>query len=123
MSRFLKLTFLVHAVVSLLLGAALLIKPGGFLEWVGWYPIDPIISRVLGAGLLALAWSSFRGWQAHEWKQVAILVEMEAAFTVLGCVGMLRHLLFGKYLPVAWVAVGVLAVFAAIWIASWFRKT
>ncbi|MFB0546312.1 MAG: hypothetical protein ACETWB_05330 [Anaerolineae bacterium] len=122
MSKLLKSTFLIHAVVGVLSGAPLLIAPGRFLQWIGWAPIDPIISRVLGAGLLALAWSSFRGWRATERAQVAILVEMEAVFTVLGCVGVLRHLLSAPYPLMVWIVFAILAIFAIAWIASLLKK-
>lgn len=122
MSKALKFTFLIHAVVALILGALLLIIPGRFLGWVGWAPVEPIINRVLGAALLALAWSSFRGWLATERAQVAILVEMEAAFTVLGCIGVLRHLLFGGYPAMVWIVFAILALFAIAWIASLLKK-
>jgi len=122
MSKALKFTFLIHAVVALILGALLLIIPGRFLGWVGWTPVEPIINRVLGAALLALAWSSFRGWLASERAQVAILVEMEAAFTVLGCIGVLRHLLFGGYPAMVWIVFAILALFAIAWIASLLKK-
>ncbi len=122
MSKLLKSTFLIHAVVGVLSGAPLLIAPGRFLGWVGWAPIDLIISRVLGAALLALAWSSFRGWRATERAQVAILVEMEAVFTVLGCLGLLRHLLRGPYPLAVWIVFAILAIFAIAWIASLLKK-
>jgi len=122
MSKALKFTFLIHAVVALILGALLLIIPGRFLGWVGWTPVEPIINRVLGAALLALAWSSFRGWLATERAQVAILVEMEAAFTVLGCIGVLRHLLFERYPAMVWIVFAILALFAIAWIASLLKK-
>ncbi len=122
MSKALKYTFLVHAVVGVLFGVPLLIAPGRFLGWIGWAPIDPIISRLLGAALLALAWSSFRGWQATERAQVAILVKMEAVFTVLGCVGLLRHLLFAHYPAMVWIVFAILGIFAIAWIVSLLRK-
>jgi Co/Zn/Cd efflux system component len=122
MSKALKTTFLIHAVVGLLFGAPLLIIPGRVLQWLGWAPIDPIISRVLGAALLALAWSSFRGWQAAERAQVALLLEMEAAFTVLGCIGLLRHLLSSSYPAMPWISFVILAIFAVAWIVFLFKK-
>lgn len=121
MSKALKTTFLIHAVVSFVVGAPLLIAPGRLLLLLGWAPIDPIASRVLGAALLALAWSSFRGWRATEWRQVAILVEMEAVYTVLACVGMLRHLLFARYPLIPWLMFAILLVFAIAWIAFWVQ--
>ena len=91
MSKSLRYTFLVHAVVALLFGAALLAAPGRTLGLFGWAPVDPLLSRVLGAALLALAWGSFRGFRAAERWQVALLVELEAVFCVLACRGCLAH--------------------------------
>ena len=136
MSKVLKFTFLIHAVVGALLGVLLLVIPGGFLNRIGWQAMlqalgwantDPFVSRVLGAALLALAWSSFRGWRATERAQVVVLVEMEAVFNVLGCVGLLRHLLPGflaeRWLPApGWTAFAILAVFAIAWIVSLVKK-
>ena len=104
MSKGLKTLFGVHAVVALLFGGPLRVAPGRVLVWLGWAPIDPVMSRVLGAALLALAWSSFRGWQTAAQRDVRVLVEMEAVFAVLGCVGLLRHLLVGRW-PVPWATI------------------
>ena len=122
MARWLKIVFLVHMVVAAVLGALLLAMPGRFLGWLGWAPVDPLLSRVLGAALLALAWSSFRGWRAQERAQVAVLLEMEALFTVLGCVGLLRHLLIANYPWMVWTLLAVLAAFAVAWIVALFKK-
>lgn len=114
MSKALRYTFVVHGIVGVVVGAPLVVAPGRFLGWLGWAPIDPIISRLLGAGLLALAWSSFRGSGAAEREQ-RILVEMELAFTVLGCAGLLRHLLRYRYPWLVWLTLAVLAIFAVAW--------
>lgn len=122
MSKALKTTFLVHAVVAVVFGLPLLIIPGRLLTWVGWAPIDPIAGRLLGAVMLALAWSSFRGWMATERAQVAILVEMEAVYTVLACVGLLRHLLFGQWPWFPWLVFALYLVFALAWIYFLVRR-
>jgi hypothetical protein len=122
MSKALKTTFAVHAVLSLIIGALLLLIPGRSLQALGWAPIDPILSRLLGAALLGLAWSSFRGWQAEDRSRVAIVVEMEAAFTVLGCVGLLRHLLVAPYPLIVWAVFVVLLAFALAWILFLVRR-
>jgi hypothetical protein len=100
----------------------MLLAPGRLLTWLRWRPIDPIISRLLGAALLALAWSSFRGWRAADRARVAILLEMEAVFTVLSCVGLLRHLLFGAFPLVPWMVFVIMATFAVVWIVSLVRR-
>ena len=116
MSKALKTLFLVHAVVGIVAGALLLIIPGRFLEWLHWGAnIDPIASRILGAALLALAWSSLFGWRATRRSQVAVLIQMETIFTVLACVGMLRHMYRGDWVPAAWVMLGLFAAFAIAW--------
>jgi hypothetical protein len=127
MRSVLKATFLVHAVVAALSGMLLLFIPGNFLRWIGWTAfaaradwigIDLVISRLLGAALIALAWSSFRGWRATETAQIANLVEMEVVFTVLSCAGLLRHLAF-RHLPMmVWILFAVFALFAVAWIVS-----
>jgi len=122
MSKALRATFLVHAVVALVLGVPLLIVPGQFLDLFIWRPIDPLISRLLGAALLALAWGSFRGWQATERAQVKTLLEIEAVFTVLGSIGLLRHLLIASYPLIVWVVFLLLVVFSIAWIYFLIKK-
>ena len=122
MSKALKTTFAVHGIVSLVIGALLLVIPGRSLLGLGWAPIDPIISRLLGAALLGFAWSSFRGWRTTERSQVAVVLEMEAVFTALGCVGLLRHLLFARWPLIVWAIFVVLLAFAVAWIVFLLRR-
>jgi hypothetical protein len=115
MPKALKVTFLIHSIVSVGCGLLLLVIPGRTLLALGWAPIDPILGRVLGAALLALGWSSFRGWQATERAQVRVVVELEAVFTALACVGLLRHLLFARYPLTVWLLFAVFFLFALAW--------
>jgi len=122
MSKSLRYTFLIHVVVSLIFGAALLLAPGRTLGLFGWAPVDPLISRLLGAALLALAWSSYRGWGASSYEQVSVLVEMEVIFTVFGSVGLLRHLIKAWYPWYVWFVFAVLLVFAIAWTYHLWKK-
>lgn len=110
-----KITFLIHTFITVVGGLLLLIIPGRTLLLLGWAPIDPILSRVLGAALLALGWGSFRGWQASERAEAQVVMELEAAFAGLACAGLLRHLLFANYPPVVWLLFAVLGIFALGW--------
>jgi hypothetical protein len=115
MSRGLRMLFLVHMAVALVFGVPLLLIPGRMLQWLNWAPIDPVVSRVLGAALLALGWSSFRGWQLMGKRDVRLLVEMEAAFTGLACVGMGRHLFFASYPLFPWLVFALFLLFFLAW--------
>ena len=114
MSKWLKTLFLIHAVAAAIGGLALFVVPGRALGLLGWMPIDTVLSRVLGAALLALAWGSWRGWRGATWERVALLVEVEVAFSVLTTAALLY---VGLAWRMNWYAFGLLAVFAAFAVA------
>lgn len=122
MSRELRTLFILHAVVSLLLGAPLMLFPGPFLGALGWTPIDPIITRVAGAAILAMGYSSVRAWLADSPQVAVVLIEMEAIFSIVAVLGLLRHLLVSYYLPAVDFSFGLLLVFAAAWIVFRLRE-
>ena len=57
-SRSLRSWFLVHAVASLVAGAALLAAPDLALHRLGWASADPVTARLVGAALLAFGAAS-----------------------------------------------------------------
>jgi hypothetical protein len=122
MSKSLRYTFLLHAVVALLFGAALFVAPGRFLGLFGWAPVDALLSRVLGAALLALGWGSYRGFRAAERGQVALLVELEAIFCVLAAAGLARQMLGYAYPWYVWTMLGVYVLFAIAWVWALLKK-
>ena len=122
MSKFLRRTFLVHVVVALLSGIPLLLAPGRLLQFMGWAPIDPVISRLFGAALVALAWASFRGYRAAGRSQVRLVVELEALYTVLAVVGTLRHIVMGGWPWMLWLLLVVFGIFALAWILVLIRE-
>jgi hypothetical protein len=122
MSRMLKLALLIHMIVSVILGVLLLVIPGRFLTWLGWVPNDPIISRVLGAALLAMSWGDWRVWRRSARAEARLLVEMHLGFAVLAGIGMLRHLLAGGWPVMVWMVFGVFGLFALIWLGVLVRE-
>ena len=116
MSKALKTTFGVHALISLILGLPLLLAPGRFLGLFGWFPIDPLITRLFGGALLAFAWGSFQGYKKSESDLHTTLIQFELIFTTAGMVGLLRHLLVAWYPWYVWVIFFILTIFAALWL-------
>jgi hypothetical protein len=117
MSKMLKPTLLINMIIGIIVGLLLLIMPGRFLAVVGWAPIDPIVSRVLGAALLAMSWGDWRVWQASSRPEAKWLVEIQLGFTLLAAVGILRHLVEGGWPLMAWIVFGVFSFFALLWLA------
>lgn len=122
MSKSLRYTFLIHAVVAVLMGLPLLVGPGRWLDLFGWAPIDPIMARLFGAALIALGWGSYRGWRAAARSDVEILIQVEAIFTVLCSLAILRHLVVGSWPWYVWVMFIAFVLFAIAWIYHLLRK-
>ncbi len=121
MIKIVKILFLVYSINTLLLGLPLFLMPGRFLGLFGWEPVDPLISRLLGAALLAMTWCAFRGYLAYEPDQAKMLVSGNLVFTALGAFGLLRHLV-GYYFPfMVWLVFGLLAFWAIVWAVIAFR--
>ena len=133
-SNSLRVTFLVHMIVALVLGAALWLIPGRTMSLLGWVPaqvqipqselsipgttfVDPVITRVLGAALLALGYASFLGWRASRREQVSLLVQMEFVYCVLAAVAILAGMFtMGRPMPlIGWVLAVILVAFAVAW--------
>lgn len=132
-----RILFAVHMVVAGVIGAAMWIIPGRTLTAVGWIPemreispeislpgtmfFDAIQARLIGAALLALAYSSFRGWRADRWAEISILVTTEALFCLLGTLAVLHFVLtHDLYMPgIIWALLIILVAFAIGWGLVW----
>jgi hypothetical protein len=137
-SRGLQITFLVHAAITAVLGLGLWLIPGRSLSFVGWVPsevqipdtditapgtifVDPLVTRLLGSVLLALALSSFQGWRIRRWSEVALLVQLEAAFSFLSVIAFLVVGLFlqrARVSTATWVVVIYLVAFGIVWLVA-----
>jgi hypothetical protein len=130
MSRMLKLALLIQMIVSVILGVLLLVIPGSFLTWLGWVPNDPVISRVLGAALLAMSWGDLRVWRSSAKAEARLLAEVHLGFAALTGGAVLRHLLAaalaegaelsrlfaGGWPVMMWTVFGVFGLFALMWL-------
>jgi hypothetical protein len=92
------------------------IIPGRFLLLVRWRPIDPMISQLLGAVLLAMALDDWLCYQAAEWEAVLVLLQVHICVSVLGAIGLLRHLVLVRTPAFAWAILVLCVAFAVGWI-------
>ncbi len=111
----LKLNF----VITLILGIPLLFFPGTFLSAIDWAPVDPLLSRALGAALLSMSWITFRGIRTENKQAVRLLIEMQTLFCFLSGIGILRQLLLVNYPSMVWGVFGTLVGFAIFWFVAY----
>jgi len=107
----LRTTFLIHAIVGLVLGLAYLLIPDMVGGMLNWDMSDPAY-RLLGAALLALGVSSWLAYKAGVWGEVKIVVQLEIVWTALGALVALWGLLTGVFPPIVWANFALLAIFA-----------
>jgi hypothetical protein len=116
MSKGLKYTFLVHAIVAVIIGLGLVLVAQWFLDLVNWTPSDPTMARAYGAALLAIGVSSWLGYMATEWKQVRIVVRMENVLTIVGFLESLYSVLFADGPAFVWSNVAITGIFGILFI-------
>jgi hypothetical protein len=128
-------TFIIHAVIGLLFGAALMFIPGRALTLLGWVPqnvqlpqselsvpgetfIDPVLIRLLGATLIGIAYLSFRTWRikACTWEQAMPVVQFETVLCGLSIVALVIGF-FRMQRAIPLIGWAVLLLYAALFIA------
>ena len=115
MTRGLKITFEIHAILGFIFGIAFFLIPETALGWIQWTPVDPALARLWGAALIALGMASYLGYHATRWEEVRITVEMDAGFTIFATVGALYAAFVGGP-AFLWVVIVVFGAFAAAWL-------
>jgi len=126
-----RLVFLAQSIISAILGLSLWVVPGrtliDLLRWEtspGERSADPILSRLLGAALLVLAFVSYRARSVEDWRQVTLLVQLLVLFCVLGVVATVGVLVFLappelRLFQPGWALAVILAIFAVVWGIVW----
>jgi hypothetical protein len=71
-SKGLKYTFLVHAILGTIMALGFLFIPNKISDWYGTTSFDPGLARLLGASVLAVSVSSWLSFGAKEVQQVRI---------------------------------------------------
>lgn len=118
-SNRLKTIFLVYAILAVIVGLMMWVAPGRVLTLVGWveaelevpgtdmtFPghilVDPYITRGLGAAFFAMAFTSFLGWRANRWNEVAFTVKFNTVFCAFAFAGLILSLDLGNRPFTSW---------------------
>ncbi len=123
-SKWLKIAFLVHFFVSIIFGLVFLIFVEGFVDFIGWPYLDPVVGRLLGGALIGFAASSLLAWRETEWIKVKIVVQMEIVWCALGGITLLVSLFVPSFyaLPLfTWVNIIIFLFFLIVFIWFYFQ--
>ncbi len=107
--------------LCILIGAPLLLAPGWFLGLFAWAPVDPLISRVLGAAMLGMGWGAWQLLKKLEAAQGKTIIEMFLIFTMLSGVGWLRNLAGSHWWPGIWAIMVIFFIFGLAWLTVRIR--
>lgn len=119
----LKLTFLIHSIVAVIVGLIFMLAPQFWPNLFGQALIDVGTYRVLGAAIIAFGLSSWWAYREVLWERVKIVTEMEIVWTVLGALVTVFGLLFEGMIVAGWIMAFTLAAFAAVFVYMYVRET
>ena len=120
----LKITFLVHFIVALILGLVYLLIPDVYASLTAFPVQEPAMSltRILGAAILGFATSSWFAYRETLWERVKIVVQMEIVWAILGVLAIAWGLIFAGFPAIHWMNVAILLAFAIAFIIFYSRK-
>jgi hypothetical protein len=122
MSSGLRLTFLLHFIVALVVGLVYLLIPAEWGNLVNWPVKEPPVYRLLGAAILAFGVSSWLAYKAMLWTKVKIVVQTEIVWATLGTLVMLWALIFAGLPTFGWVNAIILGAFAIAFTFFYFGE-
>jgi hypothetical protein len=111
--------FVVDAAVDVLTALALLAAPELVLGQLGWKPIDPIATRLVGAAMLAMGAQSYFGRDAGADVYRAML-RLKVIWTLTGAISLFVAVGAGAP-PAAWAFMSMFIGFAGVWLHHLIR--
>ncbi len=112
--------FVVHFIADMVVGIPLLFAPGIFLAFFDW-PIGETFSlRVVGAAFMGIGWESLLGRNGSV-DQFRGMLRLKLIWSSSAIIGMSLGLVYGSAPAVAWLFIGIFAVFFGIWANYAFR--
>ena len=117
----LRITFMVHFIISAIVGIQHLLAPRIWIDLAGMEIDETVTWRLIGAAVIAFGVSSFLCYRARVWERVRIVVIMEIVWSFLGAMVILWALLFKGLAKLEWLNVVILMAFAIIF-SLWHYK-
>lgn len=109
--------FVIHFVVDMLLGIPLLLFPEIVMPLLGWNPIDPIASRVVGAALMGIGIESYQGRNASI-EVFRAMLNLKVTWSSSAILGIWLGIWMGGA-KTGWLFLGIFVIFWVVWIYYW----
>jgi len=106
--------FVVHFILDILFGIPLLLVPELLLPLFGWQPIDPIMTRIVGAALMGIGVESYLGRNAGV-EAFQAMLNLKIIWASSASLGIFLGLLKGGA-TLGWFFLAVFLVFLGLWV-------
>jgi hypothetical protein len=110
----LRFWFVVHFAVDLLIGVPLLLIPEMIMPRIGWSPVDPVTSRLVGAALLGIGIESLLG-RNEGYEVFVAMLNLKILWASAAVMGITLGIV-NDGPPIAWVFNLIFAGFLALWV-------
>lgn len=108
----LKTTFFTHFIITSFVGIQHILAPRWWTDLAGMEITITVTWRIIGAGVIGFAVSSFLAYKAEFWEQVRIVVIMEIIWSVIAALVIIWGIFIEEVPPLEWLNVGLLICFA-----------
>jgi len=110
----LRMWFIVHFVVDIVIGIPLLLFPEIVMPLLGWTTVDPIASRVVGAALMGIGIESYLGRNGGV-EVFRAMLNLKVIWSSSAILGIGLGLWLGG--PQAgWLFMGIFVIFWVVWV-------
>ena len=112
----LRVFFIVHFAIDIVIAIPLLFFPVDFLEYFGWELVDPVTSRIVAAALFGIGVESFIGSRASN-ESFLSLLNLKIVWSAAVVIGILISMSEMSWDVPAflWLVLGIFVVFNGVW--------
>ena len=112
----LRVFFIVHFAIDIVIAIPLLFFPVDFLEYFGWELVDPVTSRIVAAALFGIGVESFIGSRASN-ESFLSLLNLKIVWSAAVVIGILISMseMSWDVPALLWLVLGIFVVFNGVW--------
>ncbi|MCK5389835.1 MAG: hypothetical protein KAJ36_05060 [Candidatus Thorarchaeota archaeon] len=119
-SKFLKMAFLIDALVALVYGLVLIIIPEQHMAFFG-YPFEAFADMFTGGLMVAFGVGNVFAYRASLWENVEIVVYMNIAFNLFGSIIMLYSMAVGLIPIMGFAQIGLMMFLFILFIYAYYE--